>query len=60
MKCLVCDCLFPSNYAKCPVCGNHAIEKEKYAKQIIEVEEKEVIYAEVVGSDFSLGEANGD
>ena len=47
MKCLVCDCLFPSSYAKCPVCGNHAITKEQFAPQIEEIEEIEPITAYV-------------
>lgn len=47
MKCLVCDCLFPSSYAKCPVCGNHAITKEQFAPQIEEIEEVEPITAYV-------------
>lgn len=47
MKCLVCDCLFPSSYAKCPVCGNNAITKEQFAPQVEEIEEVEPITAYV-------------
>ena len=52
MKCLVCDCLFPLSYDKCPVCGNHAITKEQFAPQIEEIEEIEVVTPYAVGGDI--------
>ena len=47
MKCLVCDCIFPASYEKCPVCGNHAITREQFAPQVEEIEEIEPITAYV-------------
>ena len=52
MKCLVCDCIFPASYEKCPVCGNYAITREQFAPQVVEVEEKEPITSMVVQAEI--------
>ena len=52
MKCLVCHCIFPSHYDKCPVCGNHAITREQFAPQVIEVEKQEPITLMVVQAEI--------
>ena len=56
MKCLVCHCIFPSHYDRCPVCGNHAITREQFAPQAEEVEKVEPISALVVQSEFEVDE----
>ena len=52
MKCLVCDCIFPASYEKCPVCENYAITREQFAPQVVEVEEKEPITSMVVQAEI--------
>ena len=52
MKCLVCDCIFPASYEKCPVCGNCAITREQFAPQSEEVEKVEPISALVVQAEI--------
>lgn len=56
MKCLVCHCIFPSNYDRCPVCGNKEITREQFATQAEEVEKVEPISALVVQSEFEVDE----
>ena len=56
MKCLVCHCIFPASYDKCPVCGNHAITREQFAPQDKEVESVEPVSALVVQSEIEVDE----
>ena len=56
MKCLVCDCIFPASYEKCPVCGSYAITIEQFSPQSEEVEKVEPISALVVQSEFEVDE----
>ena len=56
MKCLVCHCIFPSHYDRCPVCGNKEIAREQFATQSEEVEKVEPISALVVQSEFEVDE----
>lgn len=57
MKCLICENLYPPHYAKCPICDSNLV-KEQFKPQIKEEEEHEAITAEVVMSEFCLGEVN--
>lgn len=59
MKCLLCEAIFPPTYKTCPNCGEAKFVIEKFAQQILEVEEKETIYSEVVFSEISIGEMDG-
>ncbi len=43
MKCLVCDCIFPASYEKCPVWGSYSIRREQFTTNVVEVEEQEPI-----------------
>ena len=52
MKCLVCHCIFPSHYDKCPVCGNKEIAREQFVTQVVEVEKVEPISALVVQAEI--------
>ena len=56
MKCLVCHCIFPSHYDRCPVCGNKEIAREQFATQVEEVENVEQISALVVTAEIEVDE----
>ena len=52
MKCLVCDCIFPASYGKCPVCGSCSIRREQFTTNVVEVEEQEPITPMVVKAEI--------
>ena len=52
MKCLVCDCIFPASYEKCPVCGSYSIRREQFTTNVVEVEEQEPITLMVVQAEI--------
>ena len=56
MKCLVCHCIFPPHYDKCPVCGNHAITREQFAPQVEETAIVETVTALVVAAEIEVDE----
>lgn len=52
MKCLKCQSIFPPHYNKCPACGYTKFEREAFAPQEKETEEKEEVSPFAVSSDF--------
>ena len=52
MKCLVCDCIFPASYEKCPVCGSYSIRREQFTTNVVEAEEQEPITPIVVKAEI--------
>ena len=56
MKCLICSCIFPAHYDRCPVCWNREIVREQFVTQSEEVEKVEPISALVVQSEFEVDE----
>jgi len=60
MKCVNCEAIMPPTYKACPNCGSPYLVRETFIITPVATEIVEPITAEVIASEMSLSDMNGN